>query len=63
MKFKKNNDESVDVSILHRRGNKIVTGGRRREKPGREREGGGKRGGRIRNWKGWERNTEGQEIE
>jgi hypothetical protein len=31
MKLKKKEDQIVDVSILHRRGNKIITGGRRRE--------------------------------
>jgi hypothetical protein len=33
-----NEDQSVDASILLRRGSKIITGGRRRQGPGRERE-------------------------
>jgi hypothetical protein len=36
MELKKKEDQNVDVSILHRRGKKIITGGRGREKPGRE---------------------------
>jgi hypothetical protein len=40
VKLKKNKDQSVDASILLRRKNKIITGGRGREGPGREREGG-----------------------
>ena len=43
MKLKKE-DQSVDTSILLRRGNKISTGSGGREGPGRERGGGGKRG-------------------
>jgi hypothetical protein len=35
--YKKKEDQTVDASILHRRGNKIITGGRGRERPGRER--------------------------
>ena len=31
MKFKKKKDQSVDASILLRKGNKIITGGKRRE--------------------------------
>lgn len=42
MKFKKKEDQSVDISVLLRR-NKIITAGRRREGSGREREGEGKR--------------------
>jgi hypothetical protein len=33
----------VDASVLFRRRNKIITAGRRKEVPGRERGGGGKR--------------------
>jgi hypothetical protein len=36
MKFKKKEDQSVDASILLRRGNKIIRGGRSREGPGME---------------------------
>jgi hypothetical protein len=36
MKLKKE-DQSVDASVLLRRGNKIIMGGRRREGPWRER--------------------------
>jgi hypothetical protein len=53
----------VGASILHRRKNKTITGGKRREGSGRERGGGGKMGRRIRYWKGQERSTKGQEIE
>jgi hypothetical protein len=53
----------VDASILHRRGNKIVTGGRGRDLGGREKRGRGKKGGRIKCEKGQERSIEGQEIE
>jgi len=44
MKLKKE-DQSVDASILLRRGNKIITGSKGREESGRERGGGGKSGG------------------
>jgi hypothetical protein len=50
-------------NILHRRENKIITGGRGSEGPRRERGGGMIRGGRIRYGKGQETVTEGQEIE
>jgi hypothetical protein len=33
----KKEDQSVDASILHSRGNKIITEGRGREEPGRKR--------------------------
>jgi hypothetical protein len=36
MKLNKKEDQSVDASILLRRGNKIITGGRGRKGPGRE---------------------------
>jgi len=45
MKLSKKKHQSVGASILLRRGNKIIIGGRGREGPGRERGGGwGKRG-------------------
>ena len=50
MKFNKKEDQSVDASILFRRGNKIITGSREREGPGREREGEGKGGGQDQVW-------------
>jgi hypothetical protein len=49
----------VNNLFLHRRGNKIITRGRGREGLGKERGGGGNKGGRrIRNRKGQERSTE-----
>jgi hypothetical protein len=45
MKLKKKEDQSVDASVLLGRGNKIITGGRGREGPWREKGGGGKEGG------------------
>jgi hypothetical protein len=36
LEFKKKEEQRVDASILHRMGNKIITGGRS-EGPGRER--------------------------
>jgi hypothetical protein len=44
MKLKTMEDQSVDASVLLRRVNKIITGDRGREEPGREREGEVKRG-------------------
>jgi hypothetical protein len=41
MKFKKKENQSVDASVLLRRRNKIIMGGRRRDVPGRGREKGG----------------------
>ena len=41
---KKRKDQSVDASVLLRRGTKIIMGGRGRERPGRVREGGGREG-------------------
>jgi hypothetical protein len=38
----KKEDKSVDASILHKRENKVITGGRRREGPAKERGRGGK---------------------
>jgi hypothetical protein len=43
--LRKKEDQSVDASILHRIGNKIITGGRGREGPTRETEWGGENGG------------------
>jgi hypothetical protein len=37
MELKKKEEQSVNASILHRRGNKIITGGRERGGPERER--------------------------
>ena len=39
MKFKKKEDQSVDVSVFLRRGNKILTGGNMETKCGAETEG------------------------
>jgi hypothetical protein len=44
MDLKKKEDQSVDASILHRRGNKLITQGRGRKRPGRQIKGEGKRG-------------------
>ena len=44
MNLKRKENQRVDVSVLLRRGNKIIMRGRGREGPGRERGGGGKRG-------------------
>ena len=61
MKLKKKEDQSVDASVLHRRGNKIITGGRGWERPGgsREERGAGSGVGGSRR----EGQREGQEIE
>jgi hypothetical protein len=45
MMLKKKEDQGVDASVLHRRGSKIIMGGKRREGPGRDREGEGEKGG------------------
>jgi hypothetical protein len=63
MKFKKKEDQNVNASVLLRRGNKIITGGRGSKGPGRERGREGKKGSRIRYGRRQGRNTEGQEIE
>ena len=47
MDHKKKEHQRMDASTLHRRRNKIITGGRGREKHGRERGGRGEKGGRI----------------
>jgi hypothetical protein len=46
MELKKKEDQSVDASVLLRRGNKVIIGdeNRGREVSGRERGGGGKKG-------------------
>ena len=46
VKLKKKEGQYVDVSVLFGRENKIIMGGRLRERPGRE------RGGRGKNWAG-----------
>jgi hypothetical protein len=64
MKLNKKEDQSVDASVLLRRGNKIITGGRGREGPGQEKRGGGEMGqDRVRYGKRQERIPEGQENE
>jgi hypothetical protein len=45
MKLNKKKDQSGNFQILHRRGNKIITGGRGREGAGEEKRGKGKKGG------------------
>ena len=62
MKLEKKEDQSVNASILLRRENKIITGGRGRERPGRER-GGGKNGGRISNRERQEQSPKDQKVE
>ena len=63
MKFKKKEDQSVNASVLLRKGNKIITGGRGMKGSGRERGERGRSESRIRYRKRWERNSDGQEIE
>jgi hypothetical protein len=53
----------VNASVLFRRDNKLITGGRGRERIRRGSGGGAKRGYRIRCGRRQGRNTEGQEIE
>jgi hypothetical protein len=49
MELKKKEDQIIDESFLHRTGNKIIPGDRKRKRPRRERGGGGKiMGKRIR---------------
>jgi len=48
MKLNKQEAQSVDSSILHRRENEIITRGSRRKGLRRKRGGGGKKGGRTR---------------
>ena len=59
MKLNKKEDQGVGASILHSRGNKIITEGREKEEG--ERRGRGK-GSRIRYGKRLKRSTKGQEI-
>jgi hypothetical protein len=63
MQLKTKEDQSVDASILHRTGNKIITGARGREGPEMERRGGGKKKKKRRAGIGRDRSTENQEIE
>ena len=64
MELRMKEDQGMHASILLRRGNKIITRGRGREGPGRERGREGKKGGgRIRYGKEQERSTKDQEIE
>ena len=64
MKVKKKEDQSVDASVLLRRGNKIITGARGWEGLGRKRGGREEKSGdRIRCGRRRGRCTEGQEIE
>jgi hypothetical protein len=48
MKLKNKEDQNVDASVLLRRGNEIIKGGRGREELGRDREERGERKDRIR---------------
>ena len=48
MKLKNKDDQSVDASILHRRGNKKkIIGDAVKQRPGKERERGGTKGDKI----------------
>jgi hypothetical protein len=56
---KKKDNQSVEASVVLRRGKKIITGGRDKEGSGRKRGGGGERGqGQM-----WEKSIESQEFE
>jgi hypothetical protein len=64
MQLKKNKDQGVDASVLHRMWNKIITGARGMGELGGSEVGREKWGwGRNRHWKGQERSIEDQEIE
>jgi hypothetical protein len=63
IKLKKKEDQSVDVSTLLKRGNKIITGGRVKEDLGGRKEEEGEGGNRIRYGKRPERSIEDQDIE
>jgi hypothetical protein len=63
MELKEKEDQNVDVSMLHRSGNKIVIECRWREVPRRKWGWGGKSGRKIKYWEAQQRSTEGQEIE
>ena len=60
MNLKKKEDQSVDASVLLRKGNKIITGGRGWEELGKKRCRRGEKGGRIRYGERYERGLEGQ---
>jgi hypothetical protein len=61
LKPSKKEGQSVGASILLRKGNKIIMGGKGREGSGSERGKESKKGGRIRFQKRQERSKEGQE--
>jgi hypothetical protein len=61
MKLNKKEGQSVDASNPLRRGKKTITGGRRKEKPGREREWGGKSGSQVQVLEKTDRSPEDQE--
>jgi hypothetical protein len=61
-KLNKKGDQSVDASILFRRGNKIIMGEVEGDLGERE-DGEGKKRSRVRYWKGQERSPEGEETE
>jgi hypothetical protein len=65
MELKKKEDQSLGVSILHRRQNKIITGSKGREGGSWRKRGGRgkKKQGQNRYWTGQERSTEGQETQ
>ena len=60
MEFKKKEEQSIDISVLLRMGNKIVMGGSR---SGRERRGREEKGVQEQVWVEIGSGTEGQEIE
>ena len=62
MKLKRKEDQRVTVSVMLRRGNKIIKESRGWEELGRKRRGGGEKR-RIRYGRRWRRCTEGQKIE
>jgi hypothetical protein len=63
MKLKKKEDQSMDASILLRRGIKIIMGSRGREGLESETGGGGRKGGRVRCGRRWGRSREDREFE
>ena len=63
MKLKKKEDQSVNASVLLRRGNKIIIGGRGRKEFGRKRRGEGEREGKNQIWEEMEEMYRGMEIE
>jgi hypothetical protein len=50
LKLKRKQDQRVDASVLHRRGNKIIKGSRGWERLGRNRRGGGEKEGKNQVW-------------